>query len=172
MAKLSEARKRLLRENRQLLKEAGFSSAEVDRYKGASRENVLKAIAERTLPELREEKRTARKVKFKEKVYNNSQVSRTFTFHSFDDKYLQKFEKEIMRTIADGFNYVMVQAYYESQSNQEHISRSIMYPTKGLTFSELMDIVNQETEGFMEAYEEYIRKVKVEVIFWKATRNK
>lgn len=40
-----------LRENRRLLIEAGFSPKEADRYKGASRENILKAIREGRIPE-------------------------------------------------------------------------------------------------------------------------
>lgn len=40
-----------LRENRRLLIQAGFSPKEADRYKGASRENVLKAIREGRIPE-------------------------------------------------------------------------------------------------------------------------
>lgn len=172
MARLSEKRKQLLRENRQLLKEAGFSPAEVDRYKGASRENVLKAIEEGALPQLREEKRTARKVKYEEKKFNNNQVSRTFTMRSTDDKYLEKFEKEVNRTINQGFNYFMAQGYFRSKSGQEYISRTQMMPTAGRDFSEIMEIVHEELEGFMEAYEEYIQQVKVELILWKAKRSK
>jgi hypothetical protein len=172
MAKLSERRKQLLRENRQLLKEAGFSPAEVDRYKGASRENVLKAIAKRALPERREEKRTARKVKPKTKRYNNNQESRTFLVESTSGTYLRSLEKAVNDTIKDGFNYYMVQITYESQSGQEYISRTTMIPTAGLSFADIMATIEDESENFMEQYEEYIRKVKVELIFWKAKRSK
>lgn len=52
MAKETRAeRNARLRENRRLLIQAGFSPKEADRYKGASRENVLKAIREGRIPE-------------------------------------------------------------------------------------------------------------------------
>jgi hypothetical protein len=171
MAKLSEKRKQLLRENRAMLKAAGFSAKEVDRYKGASRANVLKAIEVKQLPEIREEKRHRAKVKYTTKEFKTSKAKlRQLEDISLDEKNLQKIMKEFPKNYSMGYSYFYVRITLVIEDGTTEVLQTPMYATKDYTESEqLKSLINDLIFKFVMQYAIAIETIIVDIMFWKST---
>jgi hypothetical protein len=177
MAKLSEKRKQLLRENRKLLREAGFSVADADRFKGASRTNVLAAILAKALPKIREEKRHRAKVKYNEREfkYSKAKLREVLNFKT-TKRGFEKLMKELPKNRADGYSYFYVRVTINFTDGTFKVFQSNMTATSTITSEEqLKDIItkliNLATETYKTGDEDDIESIIIDIMFWKPNAN-
>lgn len=172
MAKLG-ARGAKLKENYRRLREAGFSSADATRFRGASEAEIQKAIANKALPQLREEKRTALKIKAETKEYKSSQL-KIVEVKDSSETYLKKLVEYYRKAEKDGYNYFSVRTTLTYNTGEEEVFQTGMMLTKSITdVDSLVDVLTQEVETFLGAYsfdDRRIVKINVEVLFWKAKK--
>ena len=174
VAKLGK-RSEILKQNYRRLREAGFSSAEATRFRGASEKELQKAISAKALPQLREEKRTAVKVKVQTKEYKTSSV-RIIEITGTTDTYLKKVIETFRKMEKDGYNYYSVRTTTVFSTGEEEV-----FQTQGMTLTSSMktidqlgDVLTQDIEDIIEAYsfgdERRITQIKIEILFWKAKK--
>ena len=175
MAKLSEKRKQLLRENRAMLKAAGFSAKEVDRYKGASRANVLKAIEVKQLPEIREEKRHRAKVKYNEREfkYSKAKLREVIDFKP-TKRGFEKLMKEFPKNRADGYSYFYIRVTMYFKDGTYKVFQTEMTATETIKDEEqLKKMIKDITEVAKETYKSEdtgdIKDIQIDIMFWKST---
>jgi hypothetical protein len=164
MAKMSEQRKQLGRENYKLLHDAGFSVEDASRYKFSSRENVLKAIENKALPELQEKKRTRATIKPKVKKYKSS-IASIVTIPNTDETYLKKVLKEFDRHYKKGFRYYSIRVTFSAERSYQ---TQMMLVKNVKTIDDFLDEITTEIEAFTSTYGfDEILELKIEIIFWK-----
>jgi hypothetical protein len=173
MAKLSEKRKQLLRENRAMLKAAGFSAKDADRFKGASRSNVLAAISAKALPEIREEKRHRAKVKYKEREfkYSKAKLREVIDFKP-TKRGFEKLMKELPKNRADGYSYFYIRVTINFADGTFKVFQSNMTATSTINSEEqLKEIISKLIKLAMEMYktgdEDDIENIQIDIMFWK-----
>lgn len=174
VAKLGK-RSEILKQNYRRLREAGFSSAEATRFRGASEKEIQKAIAGKALPQLKEEKRTAVKIKPTLKEFKESEL-RIVEVKDSSEAYLNKLLAYIRKSEGEGFNYFSVRSTVYYSTGEEEIFQTGMTPTKSIQNTDLLvDNLTEEIEDFMSNYsfeDRRIIKILVEVLLWKAKSKK
>ena len=169
MAKLSDKRKQQLRENRALLREAGFSAKDADRFKGASRENVLKAIEARQLPAIREEKRHRAKIKYKEKDYKISKAKlREISNFKPTKRGFEKLMADLPKNYKDGYIYFYIRVTMIFKDGTTKVFQSPMEAISEITSQEqLKNIITELTNKATETYKGDIKDIVIDIMFWK-----
>ena len=152
----------------------GFSAADARRYRYSTEENIQKALEARTLPEIREEKRGAKKLETKTHKYGSSTMREIYLDELTKWSY-NKAWKEIQKGIADGFKYAnVVIEYTYASGQQQHYSQDLI-PIKDLrSIDDIVLEVEQASEDMGEFYAAIgSEKPQVRVILrlWKPNKK-
>ena len=173
MARLSEGRKQLLRENRALLREAGFSAKDADRFKGASRENVINAIEARQLPGIREEKRHRAKIKYTEKDYKISKAKlREISNFKPTKRGFEKLMADLPKNYKDGYTYFYIRVTMIFKDGTSKVFQSPMEAISEITSQEqlkniITELTNKATETYKSDETGDIKDIVIDIMFWK-----
>lgn len=171
MAKLGK-RGEKLKENYRRLRDAGFSSAEATRFRGSSEAEIQKAISRKALPELREEKRGAVKIKVQKKEYKTSELW-SIEIQGTTDTYLKKVLEQFRKMDRDGFNYYSVRTRIKFNTGEEEVFTTPMSLTKSVTNLDMLtDVITNDIEEIIERYniadaDRRIVSIKIEILFWR-----
>ena len=157
--------------NYQRLKDAGFSAKEAQRFRYATEENILKALAEKTLPEIRQEKRGAVKLKpVKQNDYKKIS-QRSILIDDFSSHYMKQVYKEVKRSLGAGYRYYSCTMEFEAtSSNDKGVMGTEMRPIPDLKdYQELLADIQSMLDGLMERYKMEAEQLKITVILnlWK-----
>lgn len=167
----SVSRQERAKQNYQRLREAGFSAKEAQRFRYATEENILKALAEKVLPEIRQEKRGAVKLKpVKQNDYK--QISqRSILIDDFSSHYMKQVYKEVKRSLGAGYRYYSCTMEYEIVSSGEKgVMGTEMRPIPDLAnYQELLADIQSMLDSLMERYkmEQENLKITVTLNLWK-----
>lgn len=169
----TDARKEIIRENYRMLKEAGFSSKEAGRYRNASRENVLAAIAAKQIPEPKPEYRRAKPwVKTREKDFKTS-TSVTHEIRSLHDGNFKRVYEKMVPYYKEGFRNFHIRIHVVLNDGTAAYWQTPMMNFKDIEGGQdISDIVANMVDEMLAKYTENddikVKKVTVEIIQWKA----
>lgn len=176
MAKLGENRSARLKENYAKLRAAGFSAKEATRFRGSSDKEINKAILNKALPALREEKRTALKIKYDQKEFKASS-SRTIEIEGTTDNYLKKLQETFRKMDKDGYNYYSQTTTIEFTTTETESFYTGMRLTKNAdSIDVISDLLIEDVEDIWEQYaittDRAISNIHISITFWKAKDGK
>lgn len=156
------------------LRAEGFSAADARRYRYSTEENIQKALEARTLPEIREEKRGAKKLKTKTHKYASSTMREIYLDELTEGAY-KKAWKEIQKGTADGFKYANVVIEKTYATGQQQYYSQDLQPIKDLdSIDDIILQIEQASEDMGEYYESIgSEKPQVRVIIrlWKPNKK-
>lgn len=177
VAKLGK-RSEILKQNYRRLREAGFSSAEATRFRGASEKEIQKVIAGKALPAIKKEKQQhGGKIKEISRKEWSSSAEINISLKGQSDTYMKNVYKFMQNEYKNGYTYFyMVYTVYLKDGTDQTAQTGMTAVNSLTSYEDLIDTIIKlkeelENDGSPPVDEEEVKKVEIDVRMWKVKQK-